>query len=65
MTNIDMVSERYLSDAELKLVAVGTRGGETNNSYSYSETVSTPRGNIFEVGNSGSSIGETYSNKAQ
>lgn len=63
MTDINMVRE--LTNAELELVAGGARGGETNNSYSYSETVSTPRGNIFEVGNSGSSIGESYSNKAQ
>jgi hypothetical protein len=62
MTDINMVRE--LTNAELELVAGGA-GGETNNSYSYSETVGTPRGNIFEVGNSGSSIGETYSNKAQ
>ena len=62
MTEINMAQE--LTYAELELVA-GGRGGETNNSSCYYERVGTPRGNIFEVGNSGSSIGETYSNREQ
>jgi hypothetical protein len=62
MTDMNMLRE--LTNAELELVAGGTRGGETNNSYSYSETVSTPKGNIVEVGNMGF-IGETVSNRAQ
>jgi hypothetical protein len=64
MTDINMVRE--LTNAELELVAGGA-GGETNNSYNCSETVSTPRGNIIEVGNGsiGETLGEHYSNKAQ
>lgn len=63
MTELNMAQE--LNNAELELVAGGVRGGETTNSYGCSETVSTPRGNIVEVGYTASFIGETYSNKAE
>jgi len=66
MTNIDMVSERQLADAELELVAGGGRGIETNNTNLNSECgAGRNKGPVIcAPNNSDGFIGETFSNKA-
>ena len=62
MTDINMVRE--LTNAELELVAGGTRGGETNNTNMNSECGAGGRGIVVCVPNSTDGfIGETFRNQ--